>query len=48
MIAALLFALVTGNNLSKRNFEMICLFYAGWAEEDELLEALQKQTSKPP
>ncbi len=48
MIAALLFVLVTGNNLSKRDFEMICLFYAGWADEDELLEALQKQTSKPP
>lgn len=48
MIAALLFALVTGNNLSKRNFEMICLFYPGWADEDELLAALQKQTSKPP
>ena len=48
MIAALLVALVTGNNLSKRNFEMICLFYAGWADEDELLEAIQKQASKPP
>lgn len=44
IIASLLLALATGGNLTKRNFEMICLYFSGWADEDELLESL----SKPP
>lgn len=49
IIAGLLFALVTGNNLTRRGFEMICLYYSGWADEEELVEALRKlQKPKPP
>lgn len=47
LIASLLFALATGNNLTKRGYEMICLYFSGWAEEDELLETLQR-LNKPP
>lgn len=42
LIASLLIALATGGNLTRRNYEMICLFLAGWADEEELLAALQK------
>lgn len=44
VIASLPLALATGGNLTKRNFEMISLYFPGWAEEDELLGSL----SKPP
>lgn len=47
LIAGLLFALVTGNNLTKRGYEMICLYYSGWADEEELMETLQK-INRPP
>ena len=43
IIASLLMALATGSNLTKRNFEMICLYFTGWADDEELLEALAKQ-----
>lgn len=42
VIASLLLALATGGNLNKRNFEMICLYFSGWADEEELLESLNK------
>jgi len=42
IIASLLLALATGDNITKRKFEMICLYFSGWAEEDELLESLGK------
>jgi hypothetical protein len=42
IIASLLFALATGGSLSKRDFEMVCLYFSGWADEEELLEALTK------
>ncbi len=49
IIAGLLIALVTGNNLTRRAFEMICLYYSGWADEEELLETLRKlKQPKPP
>ncbi len=47
LIASLLFALVTGNNLTRRGYEMICLYFSGWADEEDLLETLQ-QLSQPP
>lgn len=47
LIAGLLFALVTGNNLTRRGYEMICLYYSGWADEEELLETLGR-LSRPP
>jgi hypothetical protein len=40
IIASLLLALATGGTMTKRNFEMICLYFSGWADEDELLESL--------
>lgn len=43
IIASLLLALATGSNLTKRNFEMICLYFSGWADEEELLESLAKR-----
>lgn len=44
IIASLLLALTTGRNLTRRQFEMLCLFFSGWADEEELQAAL----SKPP
>lgn len=44
IIASLLLALATGGNLTRRHYEMVCLYLSGWADEDELLETL----SKPP
>lgn len=43
LIASLLLALATGGDITRRKFEMVCLFFAGWADEDELLEAVSKQ-----
>ena len=42
VIASLLLALATGGNLTKRSFEMICLYFSGWADEEELLKSLNK------
>lgn len=42
IIASLLLALATGGNLTRRNFEMICLYFSGWADEHELLNSLNK------
>ncbi len=43
IIASLLLALATGGNINKRQYEMICLYFAGWADEEELLEAIEKR-----
>ncbi|WP_040351662.1 IS4-like element ISBlma3 family transposase [Blastopirellula marina] len=43
IIASLLLALTTGGDLTRRKFEMICLYFAGWADEEELLEAMEKR-----
>jgi DDE family transposase len=37
LIASLLVTLWTGHKPTKRTFEMLCLYFAGWANEDELL-----------
>jgi hypothetical protein len=42
IIASLLLALATGGNLTRRNFEMICLYFSGWADDEELLHSLRK------
>lgn len=42
IIASLLLALATGSSLNRRQFEMVCLYFSGWAEEDELYAALHK------
>lgn len=42
LIASLLLAMATGRNLKRRQFEMVCLYFSGWAEEDELEATLNK------
>lgn len=46
VIASLLVSLWTGRKPTKRTFEMLCLFFSGWASEDELwahLDGLDKE-----
>ncbi len=40
LLAGLLLAVATGGNLTRRNYEMVCLFMAGWADDEELHAAL--------
>ena len=42
IIACLLISLWTGRKPTLRTYEMICLYFQGWAEEDELLAHLKK------
>jgi len=48
LIAALLLALATGGNFTRRAYEMLGLYFSGWAEEDELWEALAKPPPSRP
>lgn len=42
IIACLLIALWTGKQPTKRTYEMICFYFIGWADEEELLAHLEK------
>ena len=42
IIACLLIALWTGRQPTKRTYEMICFYFLGWADEEELLAHLAK------
>jgi hypothetical protein len=42
IIACLLIALWTGKKPTKRTYEMLCFYFIGWADDEELLEHLQK------
>ena len=42
LIANLLLTLWAGKKPTKRTFEMFCLYFMGWATEDELLDHLQR------
>lgn len=42
IIACLLLALWTGGKPTLRTFEMVCLYWQGWADEEELLAHLNK------
>jgi DDE family transposase len=42
IIACLLIALWTGRQPTKRTYEMICFYFIGWADEEELLAHLAK------
>jgi hypothetical protein len=42
LIASLLISLWTGRKPSKRTFEMLCLYFSGWANAEEVLAHLQK------
>jgi hypothetical protein len=46
LIAALLLSLATGQSLGRRGFELLCLYFQGWAEEDELLSGLERLSRK--
>jgi hypothetical protein len=45
LIASLLIRLWTGRKPTKRTFEMICLFFQGWATLEELIEHIGKLQS---
>src|ERR1700736_326707 len=42
LIASLLISLWTGRKPTKRTFEMLCLYFTGWASEEELLAHIAK------
>ena len=46
IIACLLIALWTGKQPTKRTYEMICFYFIGWADEEELLNHLAKLKSQ--
>lgn len=46
LIASLLVSLWTGHKPSKRTFEMLCLYFAGWASEAELLAHVRSLDEK--
>jgi len=46
LIASLLIVLWAGAKPSKRTFEMLCLYFQGWASEKELLAHLQREQAK--
>lgn len=46
IIACLLIALWTGRKPTKRTYEMICFYFIGWADEEELLAHLEKLQSQ--
>jgi hypothetical protein len=46
LIASLLIVLWTGHKPTKRTFEMLCLYFQGWASEAELLAHLQQLHKK--
>lgn len=41
LIASLLIRLWTGRKPTKRTFEMICLYFQGWASLEELIEHIE-------
>jgi len=42
LIASLLITLWTGRKPTKRTYEMLCLYFAGWADEEELEAHIEK------
>jgi Transposase DDE domain len=46
LIASLLITLWTGHKPSKRTFEMLCLYFSGWASEDELVAHVRRLDEK--
>jgi hypothetical protein len=47
IIASLLLSLWVGKKPTKRTFEMFCLFFAGWATEEELQRHIDKLHEQP-
>jgi hypothetical protein len=48
LIASLLISLWTGKKPSKRTYEMLCLYFSGWASEAELLAHIEKLRDPSP
>jgi len=48
LIASLLIVLWTGSKPTKRTFEMLCLYFQGWASERELLDHLKRAHAAKP
>src|SRR5262249_48958469 len=46
IIACLLIALWTGKQPTKRTYEMLCFYFIGWADDEELLQHLQKRKAQ--
>ena len=46
LIASLLIVVWTGSKPNKRTFEMLCLYFQGWASERELLAHLEREKAK--
>jgi len=42
LIACLLLAQITGGNVGRRAFNLVCLYLQGWADEEELAEGLAR------
>src|SRR5207244_4275218 len=42
LIAALLLSHLLGSSVGRRGFRLICLYLQGWADEDEVLEAVAR------
>jgi hypothetical protein len=47
VIASLLVSLWTGRKPTRRTFEMLCLYFSGWASVGELLAHLAKLQKTP-
>jgi hypothetical protein len=47
LIASLLISVWTGHQPTKRTFEMICLYFSGWASLDELVAHIEKLQEHP-
>lgn len=48
LIVSLLLALTVGQRINKRTFEMLVLFFSGWADAEELEAHIQSLRLKPP
>jgi hypothetical protein len=46
LIAALLLSQLMGQSLGRRGFELVCLYFQGWAEEDEVIDGLRRLASR--
>lgn len=42
LIASMLITLWTGRKPTKRTFEMLCFYFSGWAEEEDILEHIKR------
>ena len=48
LIASMLVVLWTGRKPTKRTFEMICFYFSGWIDDEEMIAHLQRLAPAPP